>query len=49
MTLEKDEPKPKATRGQKIIWAVTLTVAGGCVIAAIVLAITFHVNIFASH
>jgi hypothetical protein len=46
MTLEKDQPKPPTTRLQKIVWAVTLTVAIGCVIAAIILAIKFHVNIF---
>ena len=28
MTLQKDEPKPPTTRLQKIVWAVTLTVAG---------------------
>jgi hypothetical protein len=46
MTLEKDQPKRPSTRLQKIVWIVTLTIAGGCVIAAIVLAIAFHVNIF---
>jgi hypothetical protein len=46
MTLHKDEPKEPATRLSKIVWIVTLTVAGGCVIAAIVLAIVNHVNIF---
>jgi hypothetical protein len=46
MTLQKDEPKPPTTRLQKIVWAVTLTVAGGFVIAAIVLAIVNHINIF---
>lgn len=46
MTLQKDEPKEPTTRLSKIVWAVTLTVAIGCVIAAIVLAIVNHVNIF---
>jgi hypothetical protein len=46
MTLQKDEPKPPTTRLQKIVWIVTLTVAGGCVIAAIVLAIVHHISIF---
>jgi hypothetical protein len=46
MTLEKDQPKQPTTRLQKIVWVVTLTVAGGCVIAAIVLAIVHHINIF---
>jgi hypothetical protein len=46
MTLEKDQPKPPTTRLQKIVWIVTLTVAGALLIAAIVLGIVFHVNIF---
>jgi hypothetical protein len=46
MTLQKDEPKQPATRLTKIVWAVTLTVGIGGVIAAIVLAIVNHVNIF---
>ena len=46
MTLQKDEPKPPTTRLQKIVWVVTITVAGGCIIAAIVLAIVYHVKIF---
>jgi hypothetical protein len=46
MTLQKDEPKPPTTRLQKIVWAVTITVAGGCIIAAVVLAIVYHVKIF---
>jgi hypothetical protein len=46
MTLEKDQPKPPATRLQKIVWIVTLTVAGGCIIAAVVIAIVHHINIF---
>jgi hypothetical protein len=46
MTLEKDQPKQPTTRLQKIVWVVTLSVAGGCVIAAIVLAIVHHINIF---
>jgi hypothetical protein len=46
MTLEKDQPKPKTTRLQKIVWTVTLTVAGACVIVAIVLAIVNHVQLF---
>ena len=46
MTLQKDQPKQPTTRLHKIVWAVTLTVAGGCVIAAIVMAIIFHVNFF---
>jgi hypothetical protein len=46
MTLQKDEPKPPTTRLQKIVWVVTLTVAGGCIIAAIILAITHHISIF---
>jgi len=46
MTLQKDQPKQPSTRLTKIVWAVTLTVAGGCVIAAIILAIVHHINIF---
>jgi hypothetical protein len=46
MTLQKDEPKPPTTRLQKIVWAVTISVAGACVIAAIILAIVNHINIF---
>jgi hypothetical protein len=46
MTLEKDQPKPPPTRLQKIVWIVTLTVAGGCIIAAVVIAIVHHINIF---
>jgi hypothetical protein len=46
MTLEKDQPKPPATRLQKTVWAVTLTVAGAGVIAAIVLAIVNHAAFF---
>ena len=46
MTLQKDQPKQPTTRLQKIVWAGTLTVAGGCVIAAIVLAIVYHVKFF---
>ncbi|HEX4400460.1 MAG TPA: hypothetical protein VHZ98_03965 [Galbitalea sp.] len=46
MTLQKDQPKQPSTRLQKIVWTVTLTIAGACVIAAIVLAIIFHINIF---
>jgi hypothetical protein len=46
MTLQKDEPKPPTTRLQKIVWAVTISVAGGCIIAAIVLAIVYRVKIF---
>ncbi len=46
MTLQKDQPKQPTTRLQKIVWIVTLTVAIGCVIAAIVLAITHHINFF---
>jgi hypothetical protein len=46
MTLQKDQPKQPATRLQKIVWAVTLSVAGVGVIVAIVLAIINHVNVF---
>jgi hypothetical protein len=46
MTLQKDQPKQPTTRLSKIVWIVTLTIAGGCIIAAIVLAITHHINIF---
>lgn len=46
MTLQKDQPKPPTTRLQKIVWAVTLSVAGVCVIIAIVLAIVNHVKLF---
>jgi hypothetical protein len=46
MTLQKDEPKPPTTRLQKIVWTVTLTVAGGFIIAAIILAIVHHINFF---
>ena len=46
MTLQKDQPKQPATRVQKIVWTVTLTIAGIGIITAIVLAIIFHVNIF---
>jgi hypothetical protein len=46
MTLQKDEPKPPTTRLQKIVWTVTISVAGACVIAAIILAIVNHINIF---
>ncbi len=46
MTLQKDEPKQPTTRLSKIVWAVTLTVGIGGVIAAIILAIVHHINIF---
>ena len=46
MTLQKDQRKQPSSRLQKIVWIVTLVIAGGCVIAAIVLAITHHINIF---
>jgi hypothetical protein len=46
MTLQKDEPKQPTTRLQKIVWTVTLTVAGVGIIVAIVLAIVNHVKIF---
>jgi hypothetical protein len=46
MTLQKDQPKPPTTRLQKIVWTVTIVVAGGCVIAAIILALVHHINIF---
>lgn len=46
MTLQKDQPKPPTTRLQKIVWVVTITVAGGCIVAAIVLAIVYHVKVF---
>jgi hypothetical protein len=46
MTLEKDQPKPQTTRQQKIIWTVTLTVAGAGIIVAIVLAIVNHAKLF---
>ena len=46
MTLQKDEPKAPTTRLQKIVWTVTLTVAGVGVIIAIVLAIVNHAKFF---
>jgi hypothetical protein len=46
MTLQKDQPKPPATRLQKIVWTVTLTVGGVGIITAIILAIVNHVNVF---
>jgi hypothetical protein len=46
MTLQKDQPKQPTTRLQKIVWIVTLTVAGGCIIAAVIIAIVRHINIF---
>ncbi|HEY2643357.1 MAG TPA: hypothetical protein VGI56_06380 [Galbitalea sp.] len=46
MTLQKDQPKPKETRTQKIVkWSV-IGVAAALVIAAIIIGISFHVNIF---
>ena len=46
MTLQKDQPKPPTTRLQKIVWAVTLTIAGAGIIIAIVLAIVNHARFF---
>ena len=46
MTLQKDEPKQPQTLLSKIVWIVTITVAAGCIIAAIVIGIANHVNIF---
>ena len=46
MTLQKDQPKEPTTRLQKIVWSVTLSVAGVGIVVAIVLAIINHVNIF---
>jgi hypothetical protein len=49
MTLQKDQPKqPRepSTRLTKIVWTVTLSVAGIGIIVAITLAIINHVNIF---
>lgn len=46
MTLQKDQPKQPATRLQKIVWAVTLSVAGAALIVAIVFAVVYHVKLF---
>jgi hypothetical protein len=46
MTLQKDQPKQPTTRLQRIVWTVTISVAGAALLAAIVLAIVFRVNIF---
>ena len=46
MTLQKDQPKQPTTRLQKIVWTVTLSIAGVGLVAAIVLAIVFHVKLF---
>ncbi len=46
MTLDKDQPKQPQTRLQKIVWAVTITVASVALIIAIILVIVNHVNVF---
>jgi hypothetical protein len=46
MTLRKDEPKQPSTRLSKIVWSVTLSVAGVGIIVAIVLLVINHVSFF---
>ena len=46
MTLQKDEPKQPTTRLSKIVWTVTLTIAGAGIIIAIILAIVNHAKFF---
>ena len=46
MTLQKDRPKEPTARLHKIVWAVTITIAGAGLITAIIFAIVFHVKLF---
>jgi hypothetical protein len=46
MTLQKDQPREPTTRLRRIVWICTISIAGGCLIAAVVIAIVHHVNLF---
>jgi hypothetical protein len=46
MTLQKDQPKEPTTRLRRIVWIVTISIAGAGIVAAVIIAIVQHVNLF---
>lgn len=46
MTLQRDRPKDPTARLRKIVWICTVSIAGACLIAGIIIAIVNHVKIF---
>jgi hypothetical protein len=46
MTLQKDQPKQPTARLHRIVWIVTISIAGAGIIAAVIIAIIDHVRLF---